>query len=86
MKTFSTLAAGAAIAMLSGPAIAKSAPKNTNVTNEKPSLCLGGEQQRGGAKFNNARQAYLAYLKTGSSQFLNYGDFLLIWKATCPDG
>ena len=41
----------------------------------------GGDREKGG--FGQEQAAYVAWINSGASEYMSYGEFLQWWKSTC---
>jgi hypothetical protein len=83
----------AASALCAAPSYAKSGAANPTATHDNPSSCLGAERatrnsnggDRAQGEFGQEQAAYVAYINSGASQYMSYGEFLQAWKAACTN-
>lgn len=81
----------AATALIAAPSFAQSGTNSPTATHTNPSSCLGAERatrnSNGGDRaqggFGQAQSDYVAYINSGMSDYMSYGDFLQYWKSTC---
>ena len=81
----------AASAMIAGPSFAQSGTNSPTVNHQNPSSCLGAERasrnsnggDRAQGEFGQEQAAYVAYINSGASDYMSYGEFLQYWKSTC---
>lgn len=84
------LAAVAASSLLSVPTFAQTANTGAGQPNENAN-CVGTERasrnsnggDRAQGTFGQEQAAYVAWINSGATEYMNFGEFLRTWKAAC---
>ncbi len=85
------IAAIALSSLVGAPALADNGPASPTATHDNPSSCLGAARatsnsnggNRAHGTFGDEQAAYVAYINSGLSKYMSYGEFLQAWKASC---
>lgn len=73
------------------PALADNGAASPTLKQDNPSACLGAARassnsndgNRAHGTFGDEQAAFVAYINSGLTKYMSYGEFLQAWKAGC---